>query len=316
LKENTSPLVSVIMPVYNGQDYIAEAIESILNQTFKDFELIIINDGSTDRTEEVIKSYLNDKRVRYYKQLHKGYSAAINQGFNLAEGRYICFQDADDVSLPIRLEEEVDVLENNPDVELVYSPAIFLDDDDNFYTIWGGMKKGLILPVESFYKLYVEGNFLPNTSVMFKRRHLNNDKLFREDLNLCADFEHHFRVTHDYNIYEITHPLVKIRRGKHHKHLTALREENFNAEKHILKKIYQRFKNKNPKVTRIHYFKAMSNQFLKESQYYIAKRDVKKAIVSLIKSLIYNPFKIKVYKIIIRKIFYKLASLIKIRHKQ
>jgi len=103
--ENKAPLVSVILPVYNCEKYVGEAIESVLNQTFKDFELIII-DGSTDRTEEVIKPYLADKRVKYQKQIGKGYAAAYNQGYKVAKGKYICFQDADDISLPTRLEEE------------------------------------------------------------------------------------------------------------------------------------------------------------------------------------------------------------------
>jgi len=297
--ENKAPLVSVILPVYNCEKYVREAIESVLNQTFKDFELIII-DGSTDRIEEVIKPYLADKRVKYQKQIGKGCAAACNQGYKVAKGKYICFQDADDISLPTRLEEEVRILENNRDIELVFSHAIFLDDNDRPMSVWGGIgKEGVIPSKEAFYKLYVEGNFIPNPSIMFKRRHIRDKKIFSEDLKVCADFEHNLRLTHEHNIYEIARPLVKIRRGKRHKHLTALRELNFEAEKEILKRrIRREFKDKYPKVTLIHYCKAISNQLLKESLYFKDQKDTR-AIKLFVKALAFNPFSVRIWYVII-----------------
>ena len=299
------PKVTVIMPVYNGEKHIMEAIDSILNQSFNDFELIIINDGSTDKTEDIIKSYLKDNRVRYFKQNNQGYSAACNQGYLFAKGKYICFQDCDDISLPNRLECEVEILENNVEIELVYSSAIFLGDDDKPFAKWGGIKSGEISHINAFYKLYIEGNFIPNPTVMFRRRHYDSNNLFREDLKVCADYEHRLIVVHDYNIYEIEKPLVKIRRGSNHEHLTALREENFKAERDILKKIRKLFWNKKPKVTLIHFCKAMSNQLLKESNYYIRQGKKKKSIQLLIKSIILNPFKLRVWRVIIGRLLPK-----------
>lgn len=115
------PRVSVIMPVYNTkEEYLRPAIESILNQTFTDFEFLIINDGSTNNAEEVVKSY-SDKRIRYIYQENKGVSAARNLGFKEALGEYIAVMDSDDVSLPTRFEKQVKFLDKNPKYSVVGS---------------------------------------------------------------------------------------------------------------------------------------------------------------------------------------------------
>jgi len=293
------PKVTVIMPVYNGEKHIMEAIDSILNQTFNDFELIIINDGSTDKTEDIITLYLKDNRVSYFKQTNRGYSMACNKGYSFAKAKYICFQDCDDISLPYRLKEEVDILEKYTDIELVYSSAIFLGDGGKPFAKWGGIKSGKISHIKAFYKLYIEGNFIPNPTVMFRKRHISSNNLFREDLKICADYEHRLITIHDYDIYEIEKPLVKIRRGSEHKHLTALREENFKAEREILKNIRKLFWDKEPKVTLIYFYRAMSNQLLKESNYFIGQGEKKKSIQLLIHSIILNPFNLRAWKTII-----------------
>jgi len=108
--------VSVLMPVYNAETYLREAIDSILNQTFSDFEFIIINDGSTDSSEAIIKSY-TDPRIRYYKNENNlKLIATLNKGLALAKGKYIVRMDADDISLPTRLEKQVAFMEKHPEV--------------------------------------------------------------------------------------------------------------------------------------------------------------------------------------------------------
>jgi glycosyltransferase involved in cell wall biosynthesis len=111
-------LVSVIMPAYNAEKYIGEAIESILNQTFKDFEFIILDDCSTDKTWEIIQEYaVKDERIVAVKnEKNLKISATLNKGINLARGKYIARMDADDWSFPYRLEKQIDFMESNPEV--------------------------------------------------------------------------------------------------------------------------------------------------------------------------------------------------------
>ncbi len=110
------PIISVLMPAYNAAAYIREAIDSILTQTFTDFEFVIINDGSTDTTEEIILSY-SDERIKYYaNESNMGIVKTLNRGIDLCRGKYIARMDADDVSLPNRLEKQVHRLEANPQI--------------------------------------------------------------------------------------------------------------------------------------------------------------------------------------------------------
>jgi glycosyltransferase involved in cell wall biosynthesis len=109
------------MAVYNGEKYLREAIESMLNQTYTNFEFLIINDGSTDTTEEIIL-YYKDERIRYVKnEQNLKLIASLNKGLDLANGKYIARMDADDISLPERLEKQVEYLEKNPEIGVLGS---------------------------------------------------------------------------------------------------------------------------------------------------------------------------------------------------
>ncbi len=124
----TDPLVSVVLPVYNCEDYLGEAIESILRQTFSSFEFIIINDGSKDRSAEVIAGF-QDERLRVYDQANQGLAATLNRGISLARGAYIARQDQDDLSYPERLAHQVAHMEAHPDCVLLGTWAQILEVD-------------------------------------------------------------------------------------------------------------------------------------------------------------------------------------------
>jgi glycosyltransferase involved in cell wall biosynthesis len=124
------PLISVVMPVYNAAQYLREAIDSILNQTFRDFEFIIINDGSTDRSLEIIQSY-NDDRIRLINQKNTGLAKALNNGIAIAKSDFIARMDADDISIPERLTSQFSFLESNVDVVAVGSNAEVIDKEGN-----------------------------------------------------------------------------------------------------------------------------------------------------------------------------------------
>lgn len=112
------PEISVLMPVYNAESYLDEAIQSVLNQSFTDFEFIIINDGSTDNSKKIIQSY-NDKRIKYIENATNiGLVATLNKGIDICAGRYLARMDADDISLPERLEKLYVFMEKNPEIGL------------------------------------------------------------------------------------------------------------------------------------------------------------------------------------------------------
>jgi glycosyltransferase involved in cell wall biosynthesis len=123
---HATPAVSVVMPVYNCGRYLAEAIHSILDQSFTDFELIVVNDGSTDDTEDVIRSIVDD-RIRYMAGPNQGISTALNTGLAMARAPLIARMDGDDVSLPSRLQEQVTFLRSHPEVGMVGTWATVTD---------------------------------------------------------------------------------------------------------------------------------------------------------------------------------------------
>lgn len=124
-----SPLVTVLMPVFNGEKYLREALESILNQTYKNLEILIINDGSKDQSEEIILSY-TDKRIRYIKnQENIKLISTLNLGIKEAKGKYIARMDADDVSMLNRIEKQVCFLEENPSYILCGSNVKLIKND-------------------------------------------------------------------------------------------------------------------------------------------------------------------------------------------
>ena len=114
------PKISALLPIYNTQEeHLKECINSILNQTFKDFELIILNDGSTNNVEEIIKQY-NDSRIRYYKnEINEGITKVRNKLLNFASGEYIAIVDHDDISLPKRFEKEYNFLQKHPKISIM-----------------------------------------------------------------------------------------------------------------------------------------------------------------------------------------------------
>lgn len=129
---NNNPVISVVMSVYNGEKYLDEAIESILNQTYRDFEFIIINDGSTDKSLEIIEKYKKqDKRIVLISRENRGLIASLNEGIKKAKGKYIARMDADDISLPTRFEEQIKYIKKN-ELDICGSHFIFIDETGKY----------------------------------------------------------------------------------------------------------------------------------------------------------------------------------------
>lgn len=133
--DNQNLLISVILPVYNAEKYLREAIESILNQTYRNFELIIINDGSEDNSLSVIKEYMKyDKRILLINRANKGLVDTLNEGINKANGKYIARMDADDISLINRFEKQISLLEANC-LDICGCHYLLIDENNNINSL-------------------------------------------------------------------------------------------------------------------------------------------------------------------------------------
>lgn len=181
-------LISVVMPVYNGGYFLQDAIDSILSQSLTDFEFIIINDGSTDNTEEIIMSY-DDPRICYVKNSENlKLIKTLNKGIDIARGKYIARMDADDISLPTRFEDQVKIFEEYIGVDIVNVRAFLLDEDAQYYR-----KPNTLFPFSFEASKYVIPfqNFICHPGVMIRSSVLKKykyedsvDSLHIEDFHL------------------------------------------------------------------------------------------------------------------------------------
>jgi glycosyltransferase involved in cell wall biosynthesis len=130
-----NPLVSVVIPAYNVERYLGEAIESVLAQTYRSIELIVVDDGSTDATAEVATSFADVKLIR---QPNRGLAAARNAGFEASAGRFVCFHDADDMMVPAKISKQVDLLSGHPDAEIVLCAQEILVEEGAELPFWHG----------------------------------------------------------------------------------------------------------------------------------------------------------------------------------
>jgi len=224
--------VSVMIPTYNYGHFLGEAIQSVLDQTFQDFEIIVVDDGSTDNTREVVNSF-KDTRVRYIYQDHRGVSAAQNAAIYAASGEYITGVAADDLFLPQNLEIKVKLLDSRPDVGLVYSDAYLFDNNtgDNIGRLWRDPKgshprfdrvKAVQQPLK---ELLCNGCFIMPQASMMRRQVFAAVGYYDESLPTHEDWDLIIRVVQRFPIELIDTPLLKIRR--HSTNLTGSQEKMY-----------------------------------------------------------------------------------------
>ncbi|MDP7297120.1 MAG: glycosyltransferase [Gammaproteobacteria bacterium] len=204
------PLVSVVIPAYNSSATLRETIDSVLHQSFKDFELLVIDDGSTDTTKEIIND-VRDSRVCYFSFDNAGPSAARNRGIELAAGQFIAFLDADDLWLPGKLAAQIDALRHNPEAALVFSWSDSIDESGAF------LKKGNYVHLENnIYEQLIKWNFLENGSTpMVRQSALLDSGVFDEAIRLGEDWDMWLRLAHRHPIICIpeVHVLYRVRQN-------------------------------------------------------------------------------------------------------
>lgn len=188
-----NPEISVIMPVYNAESYLSETIESILNQTYTDFELLVLNDKSTDGSKEIIEKYkAKDSRIVLIdKEINVGPANLRNEGFELAKAPFVALMDADDIALPTRFEKQVTYLKNHPDVGVC----------GTWMTYFGGKKNKAIRHAETHDAIKVSFLYscaIGNPTVMLRKESLNGLR-----------FENEFVPVEDYDLWSRLLPKTK-----------------------------------------------------------------------------------------------------------
>tara|TARA_B110000238_G_C16110959_1_gene432660 strand:- start:568 stop:1386 length:819 start_codon:yes stop_codon:yes gene_type:complete len=201
--------ISVIMSVYNGQEFLSQAVESVLNQSHENIEFVIINDGSTDSSLDIIRDYMRfDNRIVLINQTNMGLTAALNVGVSQATGEYIARQDADDISMPKRFELFFDFVEKNGPVDIYTAPAVLINSNGlalktipNYFRRNGFHKKML-----NYYNSLIHGTLIIRASII--KRHAYN-----ENFRYAQDFEmYHNLLRHNYKIsYDRLNSSYKLR---------------------------------------------------------------------------------------------------------
>lgn len=176
----STPRVTIGLPIYNGQNYLARTMDSILAQTFRDFEIVIADNASTDRTEDICREYAaHDARVRYYRnETNVGASANYNRVFELGQGDYFKWAAHDDLLAPTYLERCVEALDNNPDVVLAYTQAKAIDDKGDIVKVYPG-KHYFASPVprERFYEFVLDPHPVVAVFGLMRREVLGRTRL-------------------------------------------------------------------------------------------------------------------------------------------
>ena len=207
MKQDYLPQISVILPIYNGEMYLAEAIDSILSQTYHDFELIIINDCSSDRTPEILSTYTDDRIRIVNNPSNLKLSRSLNKGIELARGQLIARMDADDISLPERFEKQIAFLERNPEIGVVGSQLKKIDENGNF----SGYISRELLPEILRWELFF-GPPLGHPSVMMRADILKTVGGYSNDLLVAVDYELWTRLIKITRFANLPEPLVLYRK--------------------------------------------------------------------------------------------------------
>jgi len=199
-------MVSVVIPSYNSMSFLPETLNSVLNQTFTDFEVLIINDGSTDNIVDWVAE-IKDPRVRLISQANQGLSQARNAGILNSRGLYIAFLDADDLWEPTKLEKQVAAFKDNPYLGLVHTYVSMVDANNNYlYIIGSRHEKGNIL------RRVIEQNpVISGSSSMVHRDCFEKVGLFDKDLKSAEDWHMWSRIAVSYPMMVIEEPLVRYR---------------------------------------------------------------------------------------------------------
>jgi len=268
-----NPTVSIAIATYNRAHLLKRAIQSILNQTYQDFEIIVVDDGSTENTEEVVKSF-TDKRIRFIKHKeNKGLSATRNTGIKAARGKYVAFQDDDDEWLPEKLEKQMNVFKNaQRKVGVVYTGFWRIEGDKKIYI----PSREIQQKDGDIHKEILKGNFITAQAAVVKKECFQISGMFDEQIASRQDWELWIKISKDWYFKFIDEPLTIVYRIPDS--ISLRQKVAITGWKPILEKHLTEFK-KDRKLLAKHYLRiGASFNLLDSREFYEGRKYIFKAI--------------------------------------
>jgi len=305
---NKKPKVSVVTSVYNVEPYLAKTLDSLIHQTYQDFEIVIVDDGSTDATPDIVKSY-QDKcpdKIRHYHQENKGAAVARNNAISYANGEYIAILDGDDLATADRLERQVQYLNAHPNTALVGSDGWIINDDDEKLRLFDIETDGDVIKNE----LYNRNQFY-HSSVMFRKSIIEKIHYYYREEMKCSieDYDMYLRIAQHYDLTNLKEPLCmwrinpragsvvrRVDQMKFAKALGALaKEKNLSEIDNIYDYIEVDPKNIFEKFDR------RAKSYFYWAQYLFNLKDYQNSLHYIYKALLYKPFNLHIWKYFIEK---------------
>jgi len=206
MKQKNNPLVSVLIPTYNSELYIKDTLESILHQTYKALEIVIIDDASTDSTLKIVRRYKDERIKLHVNDKNLGISGNMNKGIKLSHGKYLAIMDADDWSYPYRIEEQVQLMEQNSKVVLCSGYMDICDENLKF-------KNTRTYPItdKEIRKAIVTYDPISHPASMWRMSELLKTGLYSEKFPICRDYDLIVRISEFGEYQNIPKPIIKYR---------------------------------------------------------------------------------------------------------
>lgn len=225
-------MISIIIPTFNSSNYISQAIKSVLNQSYKNYEIIVVDDGSTDNTYEELKKYKD--KIKYYYKENGGVASARNYGIIRSKGDYVCFLDADDLYKKNKLESQIKFLIENPNIDIVYNDVDAVDENLNYINTL--RSEGIYNNREDFLTMMLVRQVIPGpASIMLRRRCIADGTLYNEVYKNTEDYDFTLELAQKFTYGYIPESLYMYRR--HTNNLTNNHKIQFNNEVEIIKKL-------------------------------------------------------------------------------
>ena len=236
---NKNPEVSVIIPLYNEEKYVDDAINSVLNQTYQDFEIIVVDDESTDNSRLVIKNF-NDPRIKYFYKKNSGPNLSRNYGIERAQGELIAFLDADDIWTPHKLEIQVKKIKEDPNIGLVFGWVYYIDSNSN---LTGQTRYDID---KDYYINILLGNYVDNGSTPLIRKTCFDKVGFFKNMQPAGDWDMWIRIAKEYDFANVKDYIAMYRI-----HSQGISKKYKKMEKHLFQILDREFNTNDPKLLSI-----------------------------------------------------------------